>query len=375
MALERLLASPDFLFRIAEAPVDQAAGTAYPVSDLELASRLSFFLWSSLPDEALLAVAMDGTLHEPAVRVAQVTRMLADPKAQALVENFAGLWLRNVDGIDPTAFLFPNFDDNLRRAMRRETELLFETIMREDRSVVEFLDADYTFVNERLARHYGIPEIYGSHFRRIAVPDAHRWGLLGHASLLTVTSQANRTSPVTRGKWVLENLLGVPPPIPPANVPPLEATALTGTLRQQMEQHRQNPVCASCHKVMDPLGFALENFSPLGEWRTEDGGNPVDATGQMPDGVPFDGVVGLRTALLAKADVFVATLTEKLLVYALGRGLEYYDAPAVRGIVAAAADDDYAFSALIRGVVESVPFQMRTVAPEETAPVADVAQQ
>ena len=377
VALERLLASPDFLFRIAEAPVDQAAGTAYRIADLELASRLSFFLWSSLPDEALLAVALDGTLQEPAVLAAEVTRMLADPKAQALVENFAGQWLRlrNVDGIDPTAFLFPNFDDNLRRAMRRETELLFETIMREDRSVVEFLDADYTFVNERLARHYGIPAIYGSHFRRIPVPDEHRRGLLGHASLLTVTSQANRTSPVTRGKWVLENLLGAPPPIPPANVPPLEATALTGTLRQQMEQHRQNPVCASCHQVMDPLGFALENFSPLGQWRTEDGGHPVDATGQMPDGMAFDGVVGLRTALLAKADVFVATLTEKLLVYALGRGLEYYDAPAVRGIVAAAAADDYAFSALIRGVVESVPFQMRTMADEEPASAADVAQQ
>ena len=281
MALERLLASPDFLFRIAEAPVDQAAGTAYPVSDLELVSRLSFFLWSSLPDEALLAVAMGGTLHEPAVRVAQVTRMLADPKAQALVANFAGqwLWLRNVDGIDPTAFLFPNFDDNLRRAMRRETELLFETIMREDRSVVEFLDADYTFVNERLARHYGIPEIYGSHFRRIAVPDAHRWGLLGHASLLTVTSQANRTSPVTRGKWVLENLLGVPPPIPPANVPPLEATALTGTLRQQMEQHRQNPVCASCHKVVGVCVGELQSAGGMadGGWRESGGCDGTDA--------------------------------------------------------------------------------------------------
>ena len=363
MALERLLASPDFLFRIAEDPVDLAPGDTYRVSDVELASRLSFFIWSSIPDDELLDLAEQGRLSDPDVLEAQTRRMLADEKADALVENFAGQWLRlrNVAGFEPIAFMFPDFDDNLRRSMRRETELLFETIMREDRSVVEFLDADYTFVNERLARHYGIPHVNGSHFRRIEVTDENRRGILGHGSLLTVTSQSNRTSPVTRGKWVLENLLGAPPPIPPADVPPLEATEVTGTLRQRIEQHRRNPVCASCHKVMDPLGFALENFNPVGKWRIEDAGTPVDATGQMPDGSPFDGVIGLREALLERSDVFVATLAEKLLVYALGRGLEFYDAPAVRGITAAASRQDNSFSSLVLGIVNSAPFRMRSV--------------
>ena len=376
VGVERMLASPDFLFRIEDAPSDLAPGETYRISDLALASRLSFFLWSSIPDDELLDLAIRGELGTPEVLERQTRRMLADERSRALVTNFAGQWLRlrNVDGIEPNAHLFPNFDDNLRRAMRRETELLFETIMRDDRSVLEFLDADSTFVNERLARHYGIPNIYGSHFRRITVTDPHRRGLLGHASVLTVTSQANRTSPVTRGKWVLENLLGAPPPIPPAEVPPLEATELTGTLRQRMEQHRKNPVCASCHQVMDPLGFALENFNPLGEWRTTDAGIPVDAAGEMPDGVPFDGVTGLRAALLARSDVFVATLTEKLMIYALGRGLEHYDMPAVRTVTAAAAQNDNAFSSLILGIVRSVPFQMRTVGPGDGAPVAaDVA--
>ena len=376
VGVERMLASPDFLFRIEDDPSDLAPGETYRISDLALASRLSFFLWSSIPDDELLDLAIRGELGTPEVLERQTRRMLADERSRALVTNFAGQWLRlrNVDGIEPNAHRFPNFDDNLRRAMRRETELLFETIMRDDRSVVEFLDADYTFVDERLARHYGIPNIYGSHFRRITVTDPHRRGLLGHASVLTVTSQANRTSPVTRGKWVLENLLGAPPPIPPAEVPPLEATELTGTLRQRMEQHRKNPVCASCHQVMDPLGFALENFNPLGEWRTTDAGIPVDAAGEMPDGVPFDGVTGLRAALLAKSDVFVATLTEKLMIYALGRGLEHYDMPAVRTVTAAAAQNDNAFSSLILGIVRSVPFQMRTVGPGVRAPVAaDVA--
>ena len=376
VGVERMLASPDFLFRIEDAPSDLAPGETYRISDLALASRLSFFLWSSIPDDELLDLAIRGELGTPEVLEHQTRRMLADERSRALVTNFAGQWLRlrNVDGIEPNAHLFPNFDDNLRRAMRRETELLFETIMRDDRSVLEFLDADSTFVNERLARHYGIPNIYGSHFRRITVTDPHRRGLLGHASVLTVTSQANRTSPVTRGKWVLENLLGAPPPIPPAEVPPLEATELTGTLRQRMEQHRKNPVCASCHQVMDPLGFALENFNPLGEWRTTDAGIPVDAAGEMPDGVPFDGVTGLRAALLARSDVFVATLTEKLMIYALGRGLEHYDMPAVRTVTAAAAQNDNAFSSLILGIVRSVPFQMRTVGPGDGAPVAaDVA--
>ena len=376
VGVERMLASPDFLFRIEDDPSDLAPGETYRISDLALASRLSFFLWSSIPDDELLDLAIRGELGTPEVLERQTRRMLADERSRALVTNFAGQWLRlrNVDGIEPNAHLFPNFDDNLRRAMRRETELLFETIMRDDRSVLEFLDADSTFVNERLARHYGIPNIYGSHFRRITVTDPHRRGLLGHASVLTVTSQANRTSPVTRGKWVLENLLGAPPPIPPAEVPPLEATELTGTLRQRMEQHRKNPVCASCHQVMDPLGFALENFNPLGEWRTTDAGIPVDAAGEMPDGVPFDGVTGLRAALLARSDVFVATLTEKLMIYALGRGLEHYDMPAVRTVTAAAAQNDNAFSSLILGIVRSVPFQMRTVGPGDGAPVAaDVA--
>ncbi|MEE8130715.1 MAG: DUF1592 domain-containing protein [Vicinamibacterales bacterium] len=377
VALERLLASPDFLFRIVEDPAGITAGDIYRISDLELASRLSFFLWSSMPDDELLDLASRGELSTPGELERQTRRMLEDSRSEAFVKNLAGQWLRlrNVDGIDPNAQMFPDFDDNLRRAMRRETELLFESILREDRSVVELLDADYTFVNERLARHYGIPNVYGSHFRRIPVTDEHRRGLLGQASILTVTSQSNRTSPVTRGKWVLENLLGAPPPAPPEDVPALEATELEGTLRQRMEQHRRNPVCAACHKVMDPLGFALENFSPLGEWRTEDAGETVDATGQMPDGVPFDGVSGLRTALLAKSDVFVATLTEKMLTYALGRGLEYYDAPAVRGITAVAAQDNSSFSSLILGIVNSVPFQMRAAASGDTSPptVADVA--
>ena len=376
IGLERILSSPDFLFRIVADPPNLSPGDTYRIDNLALASRLSFFLWSSVPDDELLELAVSGELSDPDVLEAQTRRMLADERSGALVKNFGGQWLRlrNVEGIDPNAHMFPNFDENLRQAMRRETELLFETIMREDRSVVDFLDADYTFVNERLARHYGVPSIYGSHFRRIQVADENRRGLLGHASILTVTSQANRTSPVTRGKWVLENLLGAPPPNPPADVPPLEATELKGTLRQRMEQHRRNPVCASCHRVMDPLGFALENFSPLGEWRTKDAGLPVDATGQMPDGASFDGVAGLRAALLAKSDVFVATLTEKMMIYALGRGLEYYDMPAVRGITTAAAQHDSSFSSLILGIVKSVPFQMRTVGPlENSTQVADVA--
>ncbi len=251
--------------------------------------------------------------------------------------------------------------------MRRETELLFESVVREDRSVLDLLDADYTFVNERLARHYGIPGIYGAHFRRVPVADDHRRGLLGQASILAVTSHSNRTSPVNRGKWILENLLGAPPPAPPENIPALENTVLDGTLRQRLEQHRRSPVCASCHQAMDPPGFALENFGPLGEWRETDAGLPVDATGQMLDGVQFDGVAGLRAALLEKSDVVVATLTEKLLTYALGRGVEYYDMPAVRAIVSSAAESDYAFSSLILGIVRSVPFQMRA-ATAEAAP-------
>ena len=363
VALERLLASPDFLFRIVEDPPDSAPGAVYAISDLELASRLSFFLWSSIPDDELLEVASRGELQDEAVLVEQTRRMLADPRSASLITNFAGQWLRlrNLPGIDRDAHLFPDFDDNLRRAMRRETELLLETIAREDRSMLELLAADYTFVNERLARHYGIPNVAGSHFRRVPVTDPNRRGILGHASILTVTSQSNRTSPVTRGKWILENLLGAPPPAPPDEVPGLEETRLEGTLRERMIQHRRNPVCASCHQAMDPLGFSLENFSPLGEWRTVDAGFPVDAGGAMPDGITtFEGVSGLRQALLDKSDVFISTLTEKLLIYALGRGVEHYDKPTVRDIRRQAARRDYRFSALIEGIVTSAPFRMRT---------------
>ena len=360
VGLERLLASPDFLFRIEEdrtAPAGQAAR----VSNLEMASRLSFFLWSSIPDDQLLDVATKGLLSDPKVLEQQTLRMLRDPKSSALVSNFAGQWLRlrNMPGIDRNPQMFPDFDDNLRQAMRKETELLFDTVIREDRNVVDLLTSDFTFVNERLARHYGLKGVYGSHFRRVAIADPNRRGLLGQASILTVTSQSNRTSPVTRGKWVLENLLGVPPPAPPANVPALEATEARGTLRQRMEQHRKNPVCASCHQIMDPLGFAMENFDPLGQWRTQDEGHPVDTAGTMPDGSKFSGVDGLRAALLAKSDVFVETFVEKLLVYSLGRGVEYYDAPTVRQIARNAAPQNNRFSRLILGVVTSTPFQMR----------------
>ena len=363
VALERLLASPDFLFRVVEDPQDSAPGAVYAITDLELASRLAFFLWSSIPDDELLEVASRGELQDEAVLVEQTRRMLADPRSASLITNFAGQWLRlrNLPGIDRDAHLFPDFDDNLRRAMRRETELLLETIAREDRSMLELLAADYTFVNERLARHYGIPNVAGSHFRRVPVTDPNRRGILGHASILTVTSQSNRTSPVTRGKWILENLLGAPPPAPPDEVPGLEETRLEGTLRERMVQHRRNPVCAACHQAMDPLGFSLENFSPLGEWRTVDAGFPVDAGGAMPDGITtFEGVSGLRRALLDKSDVFISTLTEKLLIYALGRGIEYYDKPTVRDIGRQAARHDYRFSALIEGIVTSAPFRMRT---------------
>ena len=372
VALERLLASPDFLFRVVDDPPDADPGTAYRISDLALASRLSFFLWSSIPDDALLDVAIRGELKNPSVLLQQVRRMLADPRSEALISNFAGQWLRlrNLPGVDRSVLMFPDFDDNLRRAMRRETELLFESVIRDDRSVLDLLNADFTFVNERLARHYGMSNVYGSHFRRVPVIDPNRRGILGHASILTVTSQSNRTSPVTRGKWILENLLGAPPPTPPDNVPLLDDTELVGTLRQRMEQHRRNPVCAACHKVMDPLGFSLENFDPLGSWRNLDAGFPVDAGGGMPDGSTFEGVSGLRAALHAKADVFVSTLTEKLLIYALGRGIEHYDMPAVREIVRSGAEHDYRFSSLVEGIVKSLPFQMRAV----VAPAGDGTQ-
>ena len=366
IALERILMSPEFLFRVERDPAGIAPQTNYRINDLELASRLSFFLWSSIPDDELLDAATEGRLTEPAELERQVRRMLADARSQALVNNFAGQWLylRNVPAVAPNPPSFPDFDDSLRRAFRRETELFFESILREERSVLDLVGANYTFVNERLARHYGIPGVYGSHFRRVALdPASPRGGLLGQGSLLTVTSYATRTSPVVRGKWILENVLGSPPPPPPADVPALEEKSAEGQLlsmREAMVQHRENPVCASCHRMMDPLGLALENFDAVGKWRDlSEAGTPIDASGALPDGTPFEGALGLRGALLSHSEEFVMTVTKKLLTYALGRGLEYYDAPAVRTIVREAAADDYALSSLILGAVESVPFQMR----------------
>ena len=365
LALRRLLVSPEFLFRIVEDPAGLPAGTAYALDDLELASRLSFFLWSSIPDDELLDAAVRGELRDPAVLRAQTRRMLADPRAQALVTNFAGQWLslRNAAAVQPDEDLFPDFGEDLRQGFRRETEMLFDAILREDRSVVELLSADYTFLNERLAVHYGIPNVRGSHFRRVTLDDPGRGGLLGHGSILTVTSHANRTSPVVRGKWVLENILGTPPPPPPADVPALEATTAgrTLTMREAMEQHRANPVCASCHRVMDPLGLALEPFDAIGRRRTPNGTRvAMDLSGVLPDGTVFDGPAGLKAALLAHPDRFVTTVTEKLLTYAIGRGVEHYDAPAVRAITRAAARDGYRLTTLILGVVESPPFRMRS---------------
>jgi mono/diheme cytochrome c family protein len=361
-ALQLILASPNFVFRVERTPEGVPANAAYRLVDDELAARLSFFLWSSIPDEELLKAASQHRLIDAAVRSQQVRRMLTDQRAEALVRNFAGQWLqlRNVRTVLPNSEVFPDFDDNLREGFLRETELLFSSIMREDRSVLDLLRADYTFVNERLARHYGLPNIYGSRFRRVAVTDEARKGLLGHGSVLAITSHAERTSPVLRGKWILENLLGTPPPPPPADVPALEdKNEQARTVRERMEQHRANPVCASCHKVMDPLGFALENFDAVGAWRTEDEGVRIDASGQLADGSAVDGVVAMRRAILSRPELFVSTMTEKLLTYALGRGLDYRDMPAVRAIVKNAAQSDYRFSALVLGVVDSVPFLMR----------------
>ena len=364
--LQRLLVSPAFLVRIEQDPAGLAPDASYRISDVELASRLSFFLWSSLPDEELLAAAEHGRLRKPGVLQQQVQRMLADERSRALITNFAGQWLylRNIPAARPDTQLFPDFDDNLRQAFRRETELLFETIVREDRSALDLLGARYTFVNERLARHYGIADIYGSHFRRITLSDdSVRGGLLGQGSILTVTSYPDRTSPVQRGKWILENILGSGPPPPPPNVPALEEKAPDGkvlSMRQRMDQHRANPVCATCHSRMDPVGLSLENFDAVGRWRDKgESSAPIDATGALPDGTSFNGPRQLRAALLAHPDIFVNTLTEKLMTYAVGRGLEYYDAPTVRGIVREASAAEYKFSTLVAGIVNSPAFQMR----------------
>jgi mono/diheme cytochrome c family protein len=364
-AVRRLLVSPEFLLRVHRDPVNAAPGTAYRISDIELASRLSFFLWSSSPDDGLLTAAERGQLRDPAVLGAQVRRMLADRRAAAFVTNFAGQWLflRNLQAVVPVQNTYPDFDDSLRQAFRHETELFFDSIVRENRSVLDLLRADYTFLNERLARHYGIPNVKGSHFRRVLLgADSVRSGILGQGSILTVTSYPDRTSPVVRGKWILENLLGTPPPPPIPNVGELRPTNGQGvviSMRERMEQHRRNPVCASCHAMMDPLGLSLENFDAVGRWRTlGESSASIDASGVFPDGSKFQGAAGLKQMLL-QSDRFVPTVTEKLLTYALGRGLEHYDAPAVRTIVRNASRDDYRFSSLITGVVQSAPFTMR----------------
>jgi hypothetical protein len=365
LAVRRLLVSPGFLFRVETQPKGIAPNTPYRIGDYDLASRLSFFLWSSIPDDELLDVAAAGRLRQPRVLEQQVRRMLADGRAHALVENFVNQWLyiRNVPNVTPADALFPDFDATLRRAFQTETELFFASIMRDDRSVLDLLTADYSYVNERLAKHYDIPNVTGSEFRRVSLSDEHRRGLLGQGSILTVSSRPNRTSPVLRGKWILQNLLGTPPPPPPANVPPLpEKTegAVATTMRARMAQHRANPVCASCHAVIDPPGFALENFDAVGKWRDLDETfKPIDASGSLPDGAKFDGVNGLRQALVANPDRFVTTLTEKLFIYALGRGLEPHDGPAVRAIVRSAGVSNHEFSSVILGIVRSAPFQMR----------------
>jgi hypothetical protein len=366
-AIERLLVDPNFLFRIEHDPAGILPDATYAVSDIELASRLSFFLWSTIPDAELLETAIAGRLSEPSELTRQVERLLHDPRAaDSLVRNFAAQWLqlRNLKTHLPDPEIFPEFDENLREAFLRETELFIAHTIENDASVIELLDANYTFVNERLARHYGIDGIYGPHFRRVefAAGDI-RGGLLGQGSLLTVTSYANRTSPVLRGKWLLQNIVGSPPPEPPPNVPALPDSGKQGqpaSVRERLEEHRRNPVCASCHAPMDPLGFALENFDAIGSWRRiSEGGSVIDASGILPNGIKFEGVVGLHDHLVRDAPLFAETVTEKLLAFALGRGLQYFDRPTIRQIVRDAAPEDYRWSALVKGIVLSPAFQMR----------------
>jgi hypothetical protein len=397
-ALSAILISPEFLFRVEHDPENVAPNTVYRVSDLELASRLSFFLWSSIPDDELLDTAIRGDLHKPRVLEKQTRRMLTDGRSHNLVSNFAGQWLylRNLDSATPDLRLFPDFDDNLRQAFREETELFFESILREDRSALDLLRADYTFLNERLAKHYGIPNIYGSRFRRVTLeqsPGSNRresahssskesqsrftstatgheqGGLLRQGSILTVTSYATRTSPVIRGNWILGNLLGVPPPPPPPNVPALKENTIAESLpiRERLAAHRANAACASCHSLMDPVGFSLENFDAIGRWRIVEDGQPIDVSGGLPDGSKFDGVAGLENALLQRPELFVGTLTEKLMTFALGRGMETYDAPAIRKIVREAQEKDFRFSAVVVGIVKSAPFTMRKAPDSRTA--------
>ena len=365
MAVTAVLTNPKFLFRVESDPEKVPAGGVYRISDLELASRLSFFLWSSIPDDELLDAAVRGKLSQPGEIEKQAGRMLADRRSFNLATNFAGQWLRlrNIDAVQPSGNLFRDFDDNLRQAFRQETELFFDSVLREDRSVRTFLKSDYTFLNERLAKHYGIPGVYGSRFRRVTLPPgSKRGGLLRHGSVLSVTSYATRTSPVLRGVLVLRNILGAPPPAPPPDVPALDESTMAANLpmRERLAAHRSNAVCASCHRTIDPVGFSLENFDAVGRWRdleVED--QPVDATGAVPGGREFKGIDGLEDALLRRPELFTATLTENLLTFALGRGVEYYDAPAIRKIVSGAEKDGYRFSSLILGIVKSAPFQMR----------------
>jgi hypothetical protein len=374
--LSRILASPAFVFRAEEDPATLPPGSPHRISDIELASRLSFFLWSSIPDDELLNLAVAGRLREPRVLQAQVRRMIADQRADSLMNDFAGQWLqlRNLDKVTPDLLMFPDFDDNVRQAFRRETELFFTSIVRENRSVLDLLDADYTFVNERLARHYGIPGVYGSQFRRVTLKDPNRRGLLGQGSFLSLTAAANRTSPVLRGKFVISNLQNTPPLPPPAVVPTLEESAAKDrptTVRQQLELHRSNPVCGACHRNIDPVGFALENFNAVGQWQnaTKEG-LKIDSAGVLADGSPVDGPVALRQALLARPDVFVGTVTEKLMIYALGRGLEPVDMAVVRNIMRGGSKDNYAMQSIILGIVQSSPFQMRTKLADNSAVAA-----
>ncbi len=363
VALEAVLVSPEFLFRIEHDPESGSPATAHRINDFELATRMSYFLWSSMPDEELFRLAEQKTLHTPVVLEAQVRRMLRDPKAFALVENFGGQWLelRNLDSIQPDPDKFPMFDKELRGAMKRETQLFFQSIIREDRSILDFIDGKYTYLNERLAKHYGIPGVTGSEFRRVELTGDQRSGVLTQASVLTVSSYAARTSPVLRGKFILENFLNAAPPPPPPDVPNLDESKIgvAGSVRQQFEAHRANPVCASCHVRMDPLGFALENYDAIGRWRTHEGKFPIDASGVMPDGRKFNGAAGMKQVLIGDRNEFARALTEKLLTYGLGRGLERYDRPAVQSICRRLQAKNYRFSALVLGIVESLPFQMR----------------
>jgi hypothetical protein len=373
-ALQRILADPEFIYRSEIEPAGVAPGTPYRISDLELASRLSFFLWSSIPDQELVQIAAEAGLHDPEVLERQVERMIADPRSEAFIENFTGQWLnvRGMQASEPVVDLFPDFDSTLRDAFRREIHLFFGSIIHEDRSILDLLTADYTFVNERLAKHYGIPDVYGSQFRRVNLgPELDmRRGLLGKGALLTITSEAARTSPVKRGKWFLETFFGVSPPDPPPGVN-TDLTATEGeapkTMRARLEAHHTNPNCASCHNIFEPMGFAMENFSAVGKWRTEDAGSPIDSTAVTNDGIPLEGIPSLRELTVSKGDQFAQVVTEKLLTYAIGRGLEYEDMPLVRSITRSAAEDNYRFSSLLMGIIRSPAFtmNMKTAASEE----------